>query len=437
MSAATRAAQRGRLHLPIERFTLKCGAQLLVSPRPEASVFAVQVHLRGGRALDPAGFEGLAHLTGALATEGTEQHTESELAALLEPTGGSVSGSASGVAGSVAGSQWKLLLACLAEVLTTPTYPQERFERQRARLLARLTVDEDDPRVQVGRVFRRLIYGDTWLGRPDAGTAQSVQAITREHLVEHHRQNWVASRALISVCGNVEPAAVRRELNRLLGDWKPGEPFETLKLEFPERTTRVGAFTADRQQVHVLLGHLGIRRSDPDYPALVVMDHILGTGPGFTNRIARRLRDEQGLAYSVDAQIASSAGRQPGMFQAYIGTSPDNVETAIEGFLAEIQRMRDTLVSPKELRLAQDYLTGSFVLGFERSSRRASYMALAERLGLPEEHLDELPAQFAAVTRKSVREAARRHLNPEGLSLATGGPLEASALEDLAKRHLG
>ncbi len=437
MSPTLQKFEQGRLHLPVERMPLKCGAQLLVSPRPEASVFAVQVHLRGGRALDPVGLEGLAHLTGALATEGTQKHSESELAALLEPTGGALSGSASGVAGSVAGVHWKLLLGCLAEVLTAPTYPVERFERQRSRLLARLTVDEVDPRVQVGRVFRRLIYGDTWLGRPDSGTAQSVRALTREHLVEHHRQNWVASRALISVCGNVDPAAVRRELNRLLGDWEPGEPFGTLELEFPERATRVGAFTADRQQVHVLLGHLGIRRSDPDYPALVVMDHILGTGPGFTNRIARRLRDEQGLAYSVDAQIASSAGRQPGMFQAYIGTSPDNVETAVQGFVEEIRRMRDTLVSPKELRLAQDYLTGSFVLGFERSSRRASYMALAERLGLPEDHLDKLPGQFAAVTRQDVRAAARRHLHPEALSLATGGPLEAEALEDLAKRQLG
>lgn len=437
MSTTTQRTQRAALELPIERFDLNCGAQLLVSPREEASVFAVQVHLRGGRALDPVGLEGLAHLAGALAAEGTEKHTESELAALLEPTGGSLGGSAGGLSGSVAGSEWKLLLACMAEVLTTPTYPQERFDRQRARLLARLSVDEADPRVQVGRTFRRLIYGDTWLGRSEAGTESSIKSLEREHLVQHHAENWVASRALISVCGNVDPKAVRRELNKLLADWQPGEPFETLDLEFPERATRVGAFSADRQQVHVLLGHLGVRRSDPDYPALVVMDHILGTGPGFTNRIARRLRDEQGLAYSVDAQISSSAGRQPGMFQAYIGTSPENVGTALGGFVEEIERIRTDLVGPKELRLAQDYLTGSFVLGFERSGRRASYMIQSERLGLPEGHLNELPKQFAAVTRKDVRAAAQRHLHPGALCLATGGPLETEQLEGLVKKHLG
>ena len=91
------------------------------------------------------------------------------------------------------------------------------------------------------------------------------------------------------------------------------------------------AITMPREQVHVFLGHPGIRRDDPDFYKLSVMDHVLGTGPGFTDRISRKLRDEQGLCYTVSASITSSAGLEPGHFSAYIGTSPQNVARAIEG----------------------------------------------------------------------------------------------------------
>ena len=142
-------------------------------------------------------------------------------------------------------------------------------------------------------------------------------------------------RALFSVCGDVDPRLVQRRIERGLAGWKPGRelapsPFQALPLG-----VRSGCFESDRAQVHLFVGHQGIRRGHPDYPALVVMDHVLGTGPGFSNRVSQRLRDRDGLAYTVHADVSSSAGRFPGMFTAYIGTSPEHAERAVAGFLEE------------------------------------------------------------------------------------------------------
>jgi zinc protease len=180
--------------------------------------------------------------------------------------------------------------------------------------------------------------------------------------------------------------------------------------------------------VHVFLGHLGIRRNDPDYAALVVLDHVLGTGPGFTNRISKKLRDELGLAYTVNAAIHSTAGILPGTFSAYIGTSPQHVATAIAGFRSEILRVQEELVSPEELRVAQDYLVGSFVLSFQRASRRSNYMISAERHNLPADNLVSLPREFAAVTREDLRRVARAHIHPDVCCVVAAGPIKEAEL---------
>lgn len=418
-------------NIPVERFELACGALLLVSRRPDAPVCAAQVHLRGGHSLDPDGLDGTSYLTGRLVDQGTKHRTEEEIATTLETHGGSIDGGSTGLTGSIAGDEWKVLLELQTEMLTLPTYPRDKFERQQKRVLDRLLVEREDPRTQGGWLFRRLVYGKHWLGRPDYGRFETVEKITPKDLRAHHRKNWVARRAVIAFCGDVDPQAVKRFLDKRLADWNPGRDLPPANTDFPTVAPRTAVFRAERQQVHVYLGHLGIRRADPDYPALVVMDHVLGTGPGFTNRISMRLRDELGLAYTVHAAIHSHAGVLPGPFTAYIGTSPENVGTAVKGFLREIRLIQTELVEPHELELVKNYLTGSFALGFERAGRRAQHLVANERNGLPPGHLRDLVERFAAVDREEIRRVARKHLFPAKPCLAAAGPVTKKELDAL------
>ncbi|MCB9915560.1 MAG: insulinase family protein [Planctomycetes bacterium] len=415
--------------LEVTRFELSCGATLLVTPRPGAPVFAVDVHLRGGPSLDRPGLEGTSYLVGGLASEGTQRHDEEQLAALLEPAGGELSGDSSGLNGCIEASQWKLLLKVCGEVLTTPTFPTAQVRRQQQRLLQRLQIEAADPRRRGANRFRAMIYGDHWLGRPAYGSRESVAKIEPRHLRAYHARNWVACRGVIAVCGDVAPEAVRDELERCLRRWPLGRPLVKTPAVFPEPRAEVVVVPAERQQAHLYLGHLGIRRADPDYATLVVLDHVLGQGPGFTNRVGRILRDELGLAYTVSAGITPSAGLLPGTFTAYIGTSPDKVGTALRGFLHEMRRLQDELVPADELEVAKSYLVGSFAMGFERASRRASYLVSAEVHQLPPDNLEALPRAFAAVTPEDVQRVARAHLMPDACCVCAAGPVKRADLE--------
>ena len=218
--------------------------------------------------------------------------------------------------------------------------------------------------------------------------------IQRRQLLAFHKANWCPTRTVIAFCGDVDPVQVRKLFDRLLRRWAPKKPLSRSDQLLPDLLPRADVFPADRQQVHVYLGHLGVRRADPRYPALVLMDHVLGTGPGFSNRISRRLRDEEGLAYSVHADIHSSAGVFPGMFTAYIGTSPEHLERAVAGLLEEIRRIQEQPVERDELELARSYLLGSYALGFERAARRVNYMISAERFRTPPRPSSRADAAF-------------------------------------------
>ena len=156
---------------------------------------------------------------------------------------------------------------------------------------------------------------------------------------------------------------------------------------------------------------------------------MLGTGPGFTNRIARRLRDELGLAYTVNASISSSAGISPGMFTAYIGTSPENVDTAISGFLEEMKRIQTEPVTEAELELVKSYLIGSFPMGYERAARRAAYLIASRIHGFPDDYLETLPQSFEAVTPEDIQRVAKKHLHPGACCLSASGPAKKGTLK--------
>ncbi|HIG85832.1 MAG TPA: insulinase family protein [Planctomycetes bacterium] len=411
------------LYLPRVRSVLSNGLTLIVSRREGAPITASRLMMRGGSSLDPAGQEGLAWLVGQLADQGTNQHDEAQLATRLEPCGGSLAGNQAGLSGSVAGDHWKVLLETLLEVACHPAYPNDPVRRQQQRFQARLRVAQENPQAQAAQRFLRLIYGKHWLGRPSHGTVETIGALDPKDLLAHHRNNWGPDRAILSICGDVDPAAVKRLVQRLTSGWEGVGPVNMTKPRFPKGGNRLDAFRKSRDQVHLFLGHLGVRRSNPDWATLVVMDHILGSGPGFTARITKRLRDEQGLAYSVYADIHSSAGRLPGRFRAYIGTSPQHVYTAVGGFLEEMRRIQNETVSMAELDLARDYLVGSFPLGFERASQRASYLVSAEVHGHADDHLAVLPRVFASVTAKMVRDVARKYLQPDHCCLSASGPV--------------
>lgn len=171
------------------------------------------------------------------------------------------------------------------------------------------------------------------------------------------------------------------------------------------------------------MGHLGVPRRHPDYDALVVLDHVLGSGPGFTDRLSRVLRDELGLAYSVGGGITDTADLAPGMFRVHVGTSPDQADRAIAAAVAQIEAVHRGDFDDDEVDRARRYLAGSWVFDYQTVGQRAERLLELERWGLPLDEPITWPDRVGRITADQVRRAARRHLDPSALTRVEYGPI--------------
>jgi zinc protease len=380
------------IQLEIDERQLENGLTLLAVQNPGVETFAAGVVLDVDRRDEAKGEEGLANLLGDCLEEGTKRLTAVQLAEAIDSLGGTLSGSASG------GS-----MHCPA----TET-------RKMLRLLAEVTV--------ASHRFRQEVYGSHPFGRPIRGTLRSVARFGPKDLRRFHRRWFRPTGGYIAAAGPEPPEQTLDMLAKIFSGLDD-KPVEHQRPQPPAMSEKVRDIhlPMKREQVHVYLGHPGVRRQNPDFYSLLVMDHILGTGPGFTSRISKRLRDEDGLCYSVHASITSSAGEEPGCFTAYIGTSAEHRQKATRGFLQEIDRIRQEHVAAEELRDVQEYLTGSFVFALERNANLARYAIRAKRFGLGFDYVHRYPELIRSVTIEDVQTVAQRYLHPDRVVIVSAG----------------
>jgi zinc protease len=410
------------IRLAIAERELDSGLTLLAVQNPGVQTYACAVSLDVRPGDEPADRSGLANLVGECLDEGTSRHDALELAAAAERLGAMMEGNhRGGVVMSPATAQ-KDALALLCEMVLEPEFPGREVRRVQAEVLTEIKADDDDPRAVAARRFRSEIYGEHPLGRAPQGTTKSVAKLRPKDLRAYHEEWFRPAGGYVAASGPDEPEKTLDRLEKAFRHFrKKAKKHPAIADVDLAPAGRDAHIPMPREQVHVFLGHLGVRRTHPDFYVLSVMDHVLGTGPGFTSRCSRKLRDEQGLCYAVSAGITASAGEEPGTFTAYIGTSPEHRQRAIDGFLEEIRRMRSEPVTAQELQDVKDYLTGSFVFGLERNSNLAAYAIRARRFGLGFDFIQRYPDMVRAISAEQVRDAAERHLHPDRLVVVSAG----------------
>ena len=244
----------------------------------------------------------------------------------------------------------------------------------------------------------------------------------------HHRF-FVPNNAILSVVGDFKVSEMLPKIQRSLAAWPPHPiafpPYPSVMRQIERRTKTINM---PAQQLNIYLGHLGVERSNPDYYALQVLDTILGGGAGFTARIPKRLRDELGLAYTTFASITMTAGMDPGHFVAFIKTSPENMQLAIDNLLNEIHQVITEPVTIEELQDAKDYLTGSFVFAFETSGQIARFLVHALVYGLGFDYAQKYPEHITRITIEDISRVARQYLDPVNYTLVVVGPVHENGI---------
>ena len=402
------------------REVLPNGIVLLVAERPAIPIVVVRVFTRAGAVLDPPDRAGLASLTGTLLTRGTAKHTGPELDSAIEFVGGSLGAGAGrdGLTASLAVLKKDVALGLdlLAEVILTPTFPPDEVKRKTAQIQAAIKRSEEDPGTVAGRALAKLVFPNHPYGVPVEGTVESVGKLTRDDVVRFHAANVRPDTTIIAVVGDISVDAARREIQSRFGAWKaPAEPPATPPTLTPGGTPKTETIEKELTQATILFGRQAIRQTDPDYFPLSVASYVLGGGSA--SRLYSRVREEGGLAYAVYSFV--NPARYGASFSLSAQTRTAEVPKVIEIMREELARMTREPVTERELKLAKDYLIGSFPLRLDTSSKVADFVVAVEEQGLGLDYADRYKERVAKVAAADVQRVAAKYFAPDSFNRVT------------------
>ena len=395
------------------------GLTVLTLDQPFLPMVTINILVKAGSAKDPEALGGLSSMVAQMLDEGTKTRRSTEIAQQIEFIGGEMNFSAgedfSTGALRVLKKDIDLGFTLLADVLMNPVFPEREVERVRSEVLGELQGEGDQPAILADKAFDGIVFGRHPYGRPANGTPKSVAQIARKHLVEFHRNHYHPNTTIIAVVGDIREAEALDLIMKYLGAWAKRNPPPD-KIPSPPVLSQPVVKVIDKNltQANIVLGHIGIERSNPDFYAVSVMNYILGGG-GFSSRLVNRIRDELGLAYDVDSGFQANV--MPGSFTVRLQTRNVTAKQAIVSVIQEIKRIRTERVTEQELTDAKAYLIGSFPLRLDTTVKLSALLTLIELHGLGLSYFEDYPKAIAAVTIDDVVRVAQKYLHPEAAAV--------------------
>lgn len=405
------------------RRKLSNGLDVLIAERHDLPIVTLNLLVRGGQLLEPAGKEGVADLTAQLLSEGTKELDTFELAGALAEIGASLNAGFSRESGDLSlttlTKHTDRALALFADVLLNPAFPPEALERLRKEKLVALQRRQDNPQAVAGVVFPKTLYGATHpYGRIDSPA--SVAAITRDDVLSFFGGQFVPANATLIVVGDVKPDEIVARLEKALAGWKGGPAPKRPELAaVPARPVQV--YLVDKPgsaQSILYAGQIGVPRSTPDYFPIEVMNAILGGQ--FSSRINLNLREEKGYTYGARSSFVFRQG--PGPFVA-----ATSVQTAVtkEALAELIKELRDITgprpVTATELEFARENLVRGFPSQFGTTFGLAGQLEEIALYDLPADYFTSYQAKLNAVTVEEVNRVAKKYLDPDHLTIVVVG----------------
>jgi predicted Zn-dependent peptidase len=316
-------------------------------------------------------------------------------------------------------------LRILADILRNPVFDESRLELAKRQAVFALRASNDTPGSILQREFRRFMYTEAHpAGR--IPTIQRIQQITRDDLVRFHQKLFHPNQIMIGLTGDFKKPEMLAKIKDLFGDWPKAE-VHLPPLPKVNPQPRPGVFYVPKavNQSSIWMAHWGTNRENPDRFAIDLMNDILG-GSSFSSRISERVRNDEGLAYSVGTSFNTSL-RDINFFLASAQTQTDKTVQAIQSILDEIRNMIGGRISKNEFDAAKEMFLYSQVFRFQEPAQALGALMRLEYEGLPADYLQKEFAGYQAVTAADIERVARQYLHPDQLTIFIVGDFEKFA----------
>jgi predicted Zn-dependent peptidase len=426
-----------RVKLPRPRETkLANGLTVLVLEQHKLPTVAFTLWVKAGALADPKGLPGLAKATAEMLREGTTHRTSAQLAADVDGLGASLTASAefgadtSTVSASGLSESMDRLLELMSDVVLDPTFPADEFAKYQKRQLAQVEQERSEPGFLAQERFHKVLYGD-FAASIVSGTPESIKAMTTAQLKDFHERYYVPNNALLGVVGDVQFDQVVSLIQKSFGGWKshPVVPPDLGEISPPAPTKITLVDRPDSVQTNILAGDFAVRRADPDYVPLTVMNRVLGGGP--SARLFLNLREKHGYTYGAYSYFNSDI--YPGAWRASTEVRNAVTDGSMHELLEEFKRIRTERVPESELDEARHSIVAGFALSLEQPATLLNFWMTANYFRLPPDYWDRYPEEIAKVSPEAVEQAAKKYVDLEHLQFVCVG--DGKQIKDTLKKY--
>lgn len=405
--------------------TLPNGLRVIIFENKRLPIINFRLAFRSGEINNPPNSKGLTSAMASLLTQGTANYSSKELAEEVEKLGASLHASSSSdntIASASALTIYRSeILKLLAEIVLRPVFPESEINLYKKNTIKGLQFQRSQADFLAEEQVSRIIYGSHPYGTI-APTPEDVERISRESLVDLHRKRLIPNNAMLIVVGDADRQELLAELTEVFGEWKQGT-IEEFEFDAPptrsERTLTI-VDRAGSAQSNIVLSNPGVKRTNPDYFSILVMNQILGAGA--SSRLFMNIREEKGYTYGAYSSFDSR--RLAGAFEASAEVRTDVTGASLKEFFYELERIRDEKVTETELLDAKNFLMGVFPIRAETQEGLTNLIVAQKLYDLPDDYLQTYRDKINAVTIEDVQSAAQKYIQPDKIALVIVGDAE-------------
>lgn len=373
--------------------------------------------------------QGVSHFLEHMLFKGTEKRPDPMMVSQeIESVGGIVNAGTGRESTNywckVPSTHFPLAFDVLADVLLNSVIDAAELEKERSVIFEEIRSVNDSPEELVHDVIDEVVWGDQGIGRPIAGTEETVANINRDNMVDFWRRNYRPERLVVAAGGDITHEQVVELAQRYFGDLVPPGPGDDYVVtEDTQTESRIHLLTRETEQAHLCLSMPALSYATERRYVQGTIEAILSSG--MSSRLFQEIREKRGLVYSVYGYFRPY--EEIGQGVIYAGTDLERVEETVGALVEELRKLRDDGVPEDELQRTKDLRKGRLLMGLEDSRSVASWVGSQELTYGEIKTPEEVMAKIDIVTAAQVQELAAEIFRPERLSLALVGPYDDPA----------
>jgi len=423
------AAQAQKV-LDVQKLKTPAGVEVWLVEDKTVPVISMSFSFDGGLAFDPPSRPGVARMVSILLDEGAGELDSQAFQGRMIDNAISMEFNVGRDAfyGQIKtlSSNRGLAFDLLRQALTAPRFDADAIDRMRNANIAKIKQDMGNPSWLVARIYNGMAFEGDVYASPSFGTLDSMAKITRKDLANFVRAQFSRAVLRVAIAGDISAKEAVEAVDGIFATLpEKGESPPAAADAVFQHAGKTILYPLDTPQTYVLAGSPGIKRSDKDWHAAVVLNYILG-GDGFDSRLMHEMREKRGLTYGVYTSLSAMA--RAGILQASFSASNDKTEEALSVLRQEWARLAKEGPTAEELEDAKSYLTGSLLLGLTSTEDISNTLNSFQRDGLDAGYINQRNGRILAVTSADIRRVSSRLLKTDALTtVLVGRPQNVSA----------